>query len=442
MGSSRAGLDPLVGTLSARRCCLDTNGAERRGTPAPRGTESSGAEGVAVARSGGAAASELRAGQALAQAIPGGGRDGPAAWQHGETVEPGEAGGVAGAGPGAGAGEVWRGRGGWIRADAGGRAPGERPRDPDRCDHTTEVDADGGALEAAAQAQAAETPTGAEGAFRGAAAAGREPSQVAGRARAEGVSDEPGGRRDRGAQCLFAEEETTWAAADLLERWVRFYGVPQALYTDWSTVYLRKATERERLEGVEPATQFGTMCEKLGIEIIGAGSAQAKGRVERANGTHQDRLIKKLRLRGINGYGEANLYLANEYLPEHNERFQREPASEVDYHRSVREGLDLRQVFCLEQERVTGSDMVVRFENRFLQLQVKRNQPVWPGTRVTVRQWRDGSLAVHHDGIRLRHKELEQRPAKPPQAAGPGRRAVRPSSRHPWRRYPVVVPKE
>ena len=244
------------------------------------------------------------------------------------------------------------------------------------------------------------------------------------------------------AQCLFAEEETTWAAADLLERWVRFYGVPQALYTDWSTVYLRKATERERLEGVEPATQFGTMCEKLGIEIIGAGSAQAKGRVERANGTHQDRLIKKLRLRGINGYGEANLYLANEYLPEHNERFQREPASEVDYHRSVREGLDLRQVFCLEQERVTGSDMVVRFENRFLQLQVKRNQPVWPGTRVTVRQWRDGSLAVHHDGIRLRHKELEQRPAKPPQAAGPGRRAVRPSSRHPWRRYPVVVPKE
>ena len=190
----------------------------------------------------------------------------------------------------------------------------------------------------AAQAQAAETPTGAEGAFRGAAAAGREPSQVAGRARAEGVSDEPGGRRDRGAQCLFAEEETTWAAADLLERWVRFYGVPQALYTDWSTVYLRKATERERLEGVEPATQFGTMCEKLGIEIIGAGSAQAKGRVERANGTHQDRLIKKLRLRGINGYGEANLYLANEYLPEHNERFQREPASEVDYHRSVAGG--------------------------------------------------------------------------------------------------------
>lgn len=243
------------------------------------------------------------------------------------------------------------------------------------------------------------------------------------------------------AQCLFAEQETTWAAAELLERWVRFYGVPQALYTDWSTVYLRKATQRERLAGAEPATHFGRMCDKLGIEVIGAGSPQAKGRVERANGTHQDRLIKKLRLRGIDDYGEANLYLANEYLPGHNERFQREPASALDYHVRVRSGQQLRQVFCLEQERVVGADMVVRFENRFLQLQVKRNQPVWPGTRVTVRQWRDGSLEVHHEGVRLRCRELEARPPKPPKPAGPGRGSAKPSSQHPWRRYPAVGPK-
>lgn len=242
-------------------------------------------------------------------------------------------------------------------------------------------------------------------------------------------------------QGLFAEEETTWAAADLLERWVRFYGVPQALYTDWATVYLRKATEREQLEGIEPVTQFGTMCAKLGIEVIGAGSPQAKGRVERANGTHQDRLVKKLRLRGIDCYEAANLYLVNEYLPEHNERFQREPASPVDYHRRLPPGLDLRQVFCLEEERVVGADMVVRFENRFLQLQVRRNQPVWPGTRVTVRQWRDGRLEVHHEGVRLQYRELQARPAKASKAAGSGRRTVKPSPQHPWRRYPTVAPK-
>ena len=243
------------------------------------------------------------------------------------------------------------------------------------------------------------------------------------------------------AQCLFSEEETTWSAADLLERWVRFYGVPQALYTDWSTVYLRKQTERERMEGEEPQTQFGGMCAKLEIKVIGAGSPQAKGRVERANGTHQDRLVKKLRLRGITGYEDANQYLVNEYLPEHNERFQVEPSSKADYHSELPQDLDLREVFCLEAERVVAADMVVRFENRYLQLEVKRNQPVWPKTRVQLRQWRDGSVEVHHEGVRLRHRELESKPEKPAAPPGPGRRVVKPSSRHPWKRYPALVPK-
>ena len=246
------------------------------------------------------------------------------------------------------------------------------------------------------------------------------------------------------AQGLFAAGETTWAAAELLERWVRFYGTPQAVYTDWLRVYLRPATGRERLEGIQPVTQFGRMCEKLGITMIGASSPQAKGRVERANGTHQDRLVKKMRLKGFSEYGAANEYLVNEYLPEHNERFQRVPASAADYHIALPRGLDLRQVFCLEAERVVGRDMVVRFRNRFLQLQVRRNQPVWPGTRVTVRQWRDGSVEVHHEGERVCHEELAtkpERPAQPPRRCGGSRPATKPSSRHPWRRYPVVTPK-
>lgn len=97
---------------------------------------------------------------------------------------------------------------------------------------------------------------------------------------------------------VFAGEETTWAAADLLQRWVRRHGVPQALYCDWKNVYLRQATTRETIEGIEPRTQFGRMCEKLGIKVIGASSPQAKGRVERHHGTHQDRLVKKMRPAG------------------------------------------------------------------------------------------------------------------------------------------------
>ena len=107
----------------------------------------------------------------------------------------------------------------------------------------------------------------------------------------------------------FSSEETTWAAADLLEAWVRQYGVPKALYCDWKNVYKRQPTAREALEGIEPETQFGRMCAKLGIRIIAASSPQAKGRVERHHGTHQDRMIKKMQLQGIADYEVANRYL-------------------------------------------------------------------------------------------------------------------------------------
>ena len=108
------------------------------------------------------------------------------------------------------------------------------------------------------------------------------------------------------ALCRFSDEETTWAAADLLQAWVRQHGVPKALYCDWKNVYQRQPTSREALEGIKPETQFGRMCAKLGIGIIAASSPQAKGRVERHHGTHQDRLIKKMRLRGIVDYEAAN----------------------------------------------------------------------------------------------------------------------------------------
>jgi transposase len=167
------------------------------------------------------------------------------------------------------------------------------------------------------------------------------------------------------ALCRFSSEETTWAAADLLAAWVRQYGVPKALYCDWKNVYLRQPTSREAIEGIEPETQFGRMCAKLGIAIIGASSPQAKGRVERHHGTHQDRLIKKMRLQGIADYEAANRYLDEQYLPEHNAKFGCEPPAGADFHRRLSKRLDLKWVLCLEAERVVSGDRVVRFENRF-----------------------------------------------------------------------------
>ncbi len=239
--------------------------------------------------------------------------------------------------------------------------------------------------------------------------------------------------------CRFSDEETTWAAADLLQAWVRRYGVPQALYCDGKNVYQRRPTSREAIEGVEPQTQFGRMCAKLGIGIIVASSPQAKGRVERHHGTHQDRLIKKRRLAGISDYEAANRYLQQGYLEEHNARFGRQPAA-ANFHRPVPEGLDLRGVFCLEAERVVSNDWVVRFENRFLQLKPKRNQDLGAGARVTVQQARGGELRVVHQDREVAFEPLAQpqpqRPAEPRPRRAPRPRP--PAADHPWRRYPAV----
>lgn len=75
---------------------------------------------------------------------------------------------------------------------------------------------------------------------------------------------------------------------------------------DWKNLYKRSANAQERLRGEEPITQFGRMCAKLGIELMAARSPQAKGRVERVHGTHQDRLVKKLRVRKMAQVAEAN----------------------------------------------------------------------------------------------------------------------------------------
>ena len=238
----------------------------------------------------------------------------------------------------------------------------------------------------------------------------------------------------------FSGEETTWAAADLLAAWVRQYGVPKALYCDWKNVYQRQPTSREALEGIKPETQFGRMCTKLGIGIIAASSPQAKGRVERHHGTHQDRLIKKMRLRGIVDYEAANRYLDEEYLAEHNERFCCEPAEGADFHQALPGGTDLRGVFCLEYERVVSNDPVVRFENRCLQLKPKRNQGVGAGARVTVQQWRDESLQVRFEGHEIEHEVIATPTPQLRTKPAPQGRVVagrKPAANHPWRR-PVL----
>jgi hypothetical protein len=233
----------------------------------------------------------------------------------------------------------------------------------------------------------------------------------------------------------FTSEETTWGVADTLRAWVEKYGIPRALYVDWKTVYLVQPSERQKREGVVPMSQFGGMCAKLGIELIGANSAQAKGRVERGHGTHQDRLIKKMRLKKIATYAKANAYLRESYLEGHNARYAVAPREKADFHLAPGKKLDLNQVFCLEEERKVSNDWVVQYGKRWLQIEEGQKALVGAGSTVAVREHRDGALSLLCAGIVLRWHELTQRPkAKEPVAKRRIVTRLKPAPKHPWRK--------
>ena len=238
--------------------------------------------------------------------------------------------------------------------------------------------------------------------------------------------------------CRLGEQETIWAAAGVLRAWMEKYGVPRALYTDWKNVYVREPTAKEWLEGRPGLTQFGRMCERLGIKIIAAGSPEAKGRVERNHGTHQDRLVKKLRRKKIATYEGVNEYLETEYCDDHNQRFAVDAASEVDYHLPQPGAKRLREIFRLETERVLGNDWVVRHDNRFYQVEGQSRNYAPAKSKVTVCEWEDGTLEIHYRGRRLAHHEIEERPRKPETIETKRRKRITPPAvnmpDHPWRR--------
>jgi hypothetical protein len=237
-------------------------------------------------------------------------------------------------------------------------------------------------------------------------------------------------------QARLGKEETIWAAAGVLRAWIEKYGVPRALYTDWKNVYQRKATPAEQLRGEVPVTQFGRMCQKLGIRIIAASSPQAKGRVERIHGVHQDRLIEKLRRKKIDSFGAANEYLHKEYLPEHNRRFARLAAKSEDYHGRKPTTRELRQIFRLETERTISNDWVIRHEGRSLQLQPGQRRYGPTQSKALVCEWEDGAMEVYYRGERVAFTELQEPTQKASRPLAPAVRAMvvrKPKTDHPWR---------
>jgi transposase len=198
----------------------------------------------------------------------------------------------------------------------------------------------------------------------------------------------------------FYEGETLVGAMDIFRRWCERFGVPRSLYVDRAGIYRcdREPTLEELQSKKKPLTQFGRAMKELDVRLILAKSPQAKGRVERANGTLQDRLVKELRLAKVSGIEQANRWLGQSgFFDELSGKFAVEPMDSADAHRAV--VMDLGNVLCVKEKRRVSNDGCVQWEGRTLQLRGHR-----AGLRaVEVWEQADGSLLIIDGGKRLDH---------------------------------------
>jgi hypothetical protein len=130
---------------------------------------------------------------------------------------------------------------------------------------------------------------------------------------------------------------------------------------------------------------------ELGIKLIHAHSRQAKGRIERVFGTLQDRLVKEMRLGGVETCEQANRFLTG-YLRTYNRRFMKAPPRPQDLYRPVPKSLNLDDIFCLQGIRTVNNGFIIKWTSRTFVL--TRPSLTLRRQKVVVREWFDGRLSI------------------------------------------------
>jgi transposase-like protein len=236
----------------------------------------------------------------------------------------------------------------------------------------------------------------------------------------------------------FYESETTAAAMDIFGRYSRRRGLPLSLYVDRDSIYRcerRSINDDEALLGQpQPLTQFARAMKELAVKLILANSPQAKGRVERMNGTLQDRLVKELRLAKVGDMASANELLEQKFLSDLNRRFAIEPREQTDVHRSPPIKPKLSEVLCVKEKRMVSKDGCVSWEGQMLE--VDPRDRVRCGKQLEVRQMPDGTIAL----IGIGDQRLRWRLGAAPEANGQAVKRVIvnnkgwiPGPDHPWK---------
>jgi hypothetical protein len=248
---------------------------------------------------------------------------------------------------------------------------------------------------------------------------------------------------DATSRTLYGEFVTIEDTVTLLRTtmaYLRRWGRPVAFYVDKDSIYRvnRQATIEEQLQDTAPLTQFTRAMQELGIEVIPAHSPEAKGRIERSFDTHQDRLVKELRLAGISTPAAANRFLRTRYFPAHNAHFAVEPANPTDAHRPLLPTHHLDAICSVQTVRTVDHDFTVRLQNRFFQLLAQQPVRLRPGDTVLIDQRLDWTTHLRAKGRYLVFQPIAKPAAQHPRPTGRlpwhGPRGIpHPPRTHPWK---------
>jgi hypothetical protein len=237
---------------------------------------------------------------------------------------------------------------------------------------------------------------------------------------------------------VFEDNEGVRAVFRFWKVYVEAYGRPVAIYLDKFSTY--KVNHKNAVDNKEFMTQFQRAMDELDVQVICANSPEAKGRIERLFGTLQDRMVKEMRLRDTKERDEANLYIYEKYIPDHNRRFGVPAKNPIDAHRPLTDELraKLSSIFSIQSRRKVRNDYTIQFKNNWYQIEATSGTAIYKRDEVTIEERLDGTLHIRLKAVYLKYRVLPERP-KPVNVPLPAMTAKkpirRPSKDHPWRRW-------
>ena len=206
-------------------------------------------------------------------------------------------------------------------------------------------------------------------------------------------------------------DENEWKEAvfRFWKYYVKEIGVPREIYLDKFSTY--KSNHPKATYEPDTPTEFWKACWKIWIKLVSANSPQAKWRVERANKTLQDRLIKELRLQWINDVKNANKYIKNVFIPKFNQKFWKKPNSDLNLHRKLRkeEQESLEWIFSMHEERTITNDYTISYKTNYYQLK-KNEMWFYPKLKVEVQEQFNWKLRIMFRWKEVEYEKLSYKP--------------------------------